>query len=271
MKNTADSKLTVKFVFQVSLNGGSYADIASVDAPYSKGGENVSASYTIPTGIESIRFRVYAKDSSGFSSSNYLYSDTTTFGKYTISVNASPASGGTVTGGGAFTEGTSVTVRATASSHYTFTGWRENGTIVSTSAAYTFTVSADRSLTAVFQEEAKYAVTAEVSPPGGGTVTGTGSFYSGTDVTLRASPAEGYEFVCWTKENGSIITTSPTLTFTVNMNYHQIAVFKQKLALWVGVNGKARKGVELYVGVNGKARRVVEGYIGVNGKARRFL
>lgn len=43
------------------------------------------------------------------------------------------------------------------------------------------------------------------------------------------------------------------------------------LNLWIGVNGKARKGAELYVGVNGKARKVTAAYIGVNGKARRFL
>lgn len=45
----------------------------------------------------------------------------------------------------------------------------------------------------------------------------------------------------------------------------------ERLNLWIGVNGKARKGAELYVGVNGKARKVVATYIGVNGKARRFL
>mgnify|MGYP001108486366 CR=1 FL=1 len=44
-----------------------------------------------------------------------------------------------------------------------------------------------------------------------------------------------------------------------------------RLNVWVGVNGKARKGVELYVGVNGKARRAVAAYVGVNGKARRFM
>lgn len=45
----------------------------------------------------------------------------------------------------------------------------------------------------------------------------------------------------------------------------------ERLNLWVGINGKAKKGAELYVGVNGKARKVVAAYIGVNGKARRFL
>jgi len=58
---------------------------------------------------------------------------------------------------------------------------------------------------------------------------------------------------------------------TISENRSLTAVFKQKLMLWVGVNGKARKGVEMYVGVNGKAQKVTAAYIGVNGKARRFL
>ncbi len=49
------------------------------------------------------------------------------------------------------------------------------------------------------------------------------------------------------------------------------SVTVERLNAWIGVNGKARKGVELYVGVNGKARKVTAAYIGVNGKARRFL
>ena len=49
------------------------------------------------------------------------------------------------------------------------------------------------------------------------------------------------------------------------------SVAVERLNAWIGVNGKARKGVELYVGVNGKARKVTAAYIGVNGKARRFL
>ncbi len=45
----------------------------------------------------------------------------------------------------------------------------------------------------------------------------------------------------------------------------------ERLHLWVGVGGKARKGAELYVGVDGKARKAAAAYIGVNGRARRFL
>lgn len=109
-----------------------------------------------------------------------------------------------------------------------------------------------------------------VSPVNSGTTTGSGEYNSGSSATVKAVPAEGWEFVAWT-ENGSTVSTSAFYTFTVTASRNLTAVFKQKLAAWVGVSNKARKGVDLYVGVNGKARKVTAAYIGVNGKARRFL
>ena len=67
-----------------------------------------------------------------------------------IAVSASPSQGGTVTGGGSFNPGTSQTVIATANTGYRFTNWTEGNTVVSTSASYTFTVGAARTLVANF-------------------------------------------------------------------------------------------------------------------------
>jgi len=71
---------------------------------------------------------------------------------YTISVSASPSSGGTVSGGGTYTYGQSCTVHATANNGYTFFNWTENGNVVSTNANYIFTVNGNRSLVAHFRE-----------------------------------------------------------------------------------------------------------------------
>ena len=70
---------------------------------------------------------------------------------YVVSVSASPADGGFVTGGGTYDEGASVTVAAVANDGYKFVKWTENGVQVSTRAAYTFTASANRTLVAVFE------------------------------------------------------------------------------------------------------------------------
>ena len=71
-------------------------------------------------------------------------------GPFVISVSANPSNGGMVSGGGAYNQGQSCTVSATANSGYTFVNWTENGTTVSTDANYTFMVSGDRTLVANF-------------------------------------------------------------------------------------------------------------------------
>ena len=69
---------------------------------------------------------------------------------YTITLNASPVVGGTISGGGTYPAGSVVTVSAHANSGYRFNGWVENGEVVANSNSYMFTASADRNLTATF-------------------------------------------------------------------------------------------------------------------------
>lgn len=69
---------------------------------------------------------------------------------YRIQVSVSPSGTGTVTGGGTYVSGANVTVKATAKTGHTFVNWTENGTVVSTSASYTFTATANRTLVANF-------------------------------------------------------------------------------------------------------------------------
>lgn len=61
--------------------------------------------------------------------------------------------GGTVSGGGSFAPGTSVTVSATAASGYRFVRWVKNGTsqTVSTDNPYTFNVQEQTDIVAVFE------------------------------------------------------------------------------------------------------------------------
>lgn len=60
--------------------------------------------------------------------------------------------GGTVSGGGTFPLGSSVTVTATPNAQYSFRAWVKNGTsqVVSTSAAYTFILNGQADLIATF-------------------------------------------------------------------------------------------------------------------------
>ena len=75
-----------------------------------------------------------------------------TAGKVRVYVTAL-GKGGTVSGGGSFEPGTSVTVVATPESGYAFRRWLYNGTnnVASTNATYTFTANQQTDLVAVFE------------------------------------------------------------------------------------------------------------------------
>jgi len=67
-----------------------------------------------------------------------------------ITASASPALGGTVTGGGAYTFGETCTLTATANTGYFFIGWTENDVIISNDSEISFMALNDRTLVATF-------------------------------------------------------------------------------------------------------------------------
>ena len=138
---------------------------------------------------------------------------------HTITLSVDPEGGGTASGGGSAEDGGTITVTASPSNGHEFVGWRENGSIVSSSASYTFTVTGDRSLTAVFVAVAPvYVVSVAVDPAGGGTVSGGGSYEQGKSVTLTQTAASGYRFTGWYNASGALLSTNSTYTFTPASN-----------------------------------------------------
>lgn len=145
---------------------------------------------------------------------------------YTITATASPSNAGTITGAGSYASGSTCTLRATPNSGYTFVNWLENGTSVSTNATYSFTVTGNRNLTAVFDvAPTNYTITATANPSNGGSVDGGGTYASGSTCTLRATANSGYTFVNWTK-NGTQVSTNSTYSFTVTGNGSYVANFE---------------------------------------------
>jgi uncharacterized repeat protein (TIGR02543 family) len=142
---------------------------------------------------------------------------------YAISLSASPAAGGTITGAGNYSNGQSATVSATASAGYTLSNWTENGSVVSNSASYTFTVSQNRNLTANFTANT-YTIALNASPTNGGTTSGGGTFNHGQSVTITAAPSSGYFFTNWT-ENGNVVSNNANYTFSVTQNQSLTANF----------------------------------------------
>lgn len=146
-----------------------------------------------------------------------------------LTVSADPTAGGTVTGGGAFAQNSVVTVNAVPAAGYTFLNWTEsdNGPAVSTSASYQFPMNGNRTLIANFElvPIGQFAVVLSANPAAGGTTTGAGSFDAGTSVAVTARANTGYTFVDWT-ENGSRISTSTNIQFTLNGNRNLVANFR---------------------------------------------
>ena len=142
---------------------------------------------------------------------------------YTVTTAASPAEGGSVTGGGTFWMGESCTVSATANAGYSFSDWKENGVTVSTDSDFSFSVTADRMLTACFVR-VTYTIDASALPENGGDIIGTGTYNENEVCTLSAIPNEHYSFVNWT-EDGALVSSESDYTFTVTTNRVLVANF----------------------------------------------
>lgn len=146
--------------------------------------------------------------------------------QYTITANANPTSGGTVSGGGTYNQGTTCTLTATPASGYEFLYWKKGNTQVSTNATYSFTVTENATYTAYFQQAAptQYTITVNANNNAWGTVSGGGQYNAGATCTLHATPASGYQFDSW-KKNGSVVSTNPNYSFTVTENATYTAYF----------------------------------------------
>lgn len=139
-------------------------------------------------------------------------------GTFLIAVAASPAEGGTVTGGGEYPSGMEVTLSAKANTGYEFVEWNDGVT----TSTRTIIVTKDKAYVATFQATvATYTITVQANPAEAGTVTGGGTYASGTEVTLTATAASGYRFIQW--NDG--VTTSPR-TVTVSKDESYVASFE---------------------------------------------
>ena len=165
---------------------------------------------------------------------------------YAILATANPSASGMVSGVGTYDYGSICTLVATPYSGFGFESWMENGSVVSTDASYSFTVTNSRTLVANFTAvPMNYIIGVSASPSNGGTVTGSGIYQEGETCTLTASANPGYAFISWTK-NGVQMSTSPSYSFIVTENAGYVAEFglitqTQTLELssgwnWVSIN-----------------------------------
>ena len=154
-----------------------------------------------------------------------------TGGKVTLAVKAQPAEGGNVSpASGQFDFGQTVNLKATAADGYEFVRWLENDKALTDSATYVYTPQGNADLTAVFTP--KYFDVTISYDEKGGVVTGggTGRYAYGTELTLTATPQQGWQFEGWTIDGKPTNTQQPspnTLKWIVSASTTIQAVFTE--------------------------------------------
>ena len=140
----------------------------------------------------------------------------------TITATSAPFDAGAVSGDDTYAAGDSVTVSATANPGFAFVNWTAGGAVASTDADYTFNATTHRALVAHFAPAIQIA--SNGSPAAGGSVSGAGEYPSGQTATLEAVPNANFEFRYWS-DGGTVVSTLPSYTFTVNAPRTIIANF----------------------------------------------
>ena len=122
---------------------------------------------------------------------------------FTVYLEVNDTNAGTVSGAGLYEEGTEVTVTATPKEGYRFVRWSDG----ETKASYTFTLTQDVSLQAVFEEDViryYYDLILQSNSKELGRVSGSKIHVEeGTVVPIEATPADGCEFQYWTDSKGT--------------------------------------------------------------------
>jgi uncharacterized repeat protein (TIGR02543 family) len=141
---------------------------------------------------------------------------------YTLTIAVSPSGAGSVSpSSGDYEAGAEVRLMASAASGYTFDHW--SGAASGAKPGITITMDSDKSVTANFRT-ITYALTTNVSPSGGGSVSPSGGeYYSGVQVTLIASPASGYAFDHW---GGGASGNTSKITVTMDSDKDITAYFR---------------------------------------------
>ena len=167
---------------------------------------------------------------------------------YYVNVIPNEVTRGSVTGSGYAEYGQPITVSATPYSGYQFVRW-SNGAEYN---PYTFAVTNDMTLEAVFMEEGTvYHVEATSDNSVMGTVTGGGPYATGETAVLTAVAYPGYHFVRW-QDN---VTENPR-SYLVTHDASFVAFFEPN----VGIGEIEDDGVNVYV--NG-GRIIVENVNGM--------
>ena len=164
--------------------------------------------------------------------------------EYSYQLTVTSTEGGSISSeGGEYNEGTEVTITATPDEGYRFTGWSDD----STEESITITLSEDTTLEALFELIPVYTVTV-TSTEGGSVSTEGGEYEEGTEVTITATPDEGYRFIGWSNSS-----TEESITITLSEDTTLEAIFEKEIIYFENRS-------PIYPGINNTSGNVKSNY-----------
>lgn len=143
--------------------------------------------------------------------------------RFTLAVVTADSTMGSVYGGGRYFEGSTAVIGANPVAGYRFMRWNDGFTDNPRSV----TVTGNATYTAYFEPLPPASVTVLSNNSSWGTVTGGGSYTSGSVVTLAATPASGYHFVRWSNgvtDNPCVVIVTGDVTYIAYFEPEQYTV-----------------------------------------------
>ncbi len=155
---------------------------------------------------------------------------------YTIEAEVIPMDAGTVTGGGTYHYGDTITLEAVANGGYAFERWIDS----ITDNPRTVVVTQDSLFIAIFGTQ-QYTITVVSDHPGWGSVTGGGTFYYGDTIQIEATAFMGFQFNGWddgNTDNPREVIVTEDLTYTAHFGVLQCLIKTEVTPAGAGtVNG----------------------------------
>ena len=159
--------------------------------------------------------KIYANVNSAIKDGVIEFSCSNNYRSLSLSTNSSTM--GSTTGAGLYAVGQSVTINATAHTGYSFVGWYNGETLISTDASYTFNMPFENTAYVAHFAPNSYDLTLTSNDIYKGTVSGSGTYAYGAEVTATATEIAGHEFIGW-YQGSTLKSTELIYTFTMPYN-----------------------------------------------------
>jgi len=234
---TVDRNLTANFVIQ-QFNISLSSDPVEGGSTNGDGIFNYGVEVTVSATPNNDWFFVNWTENEEIVSSDKDYSFTVTSNRnlvahfsqvelFSVITNSNPLQGGITSGDGAFHLNDEVTVTASANTGWNFINWTENSIEVSDNYEYIFNISANRNLTANFEQQ-EFSIILDANPTEGGSVSGEGQYLYGIEATVQATPNPSWNFINWT-ESTTIVSVDQAYTFVVTGHRSLLANFSEEI------------------------------------------